>query len=66
MVIPAEGVGLLYIVRQGAEHLGVGLGGLKALDIAVTGEEAINGLHSSLGPQVSNILISCAILKDHL
>ena len=51
-----EGVRLLWGGGQGAKHLGVGLGELKTFYVAVTGKEAIKGLHFIIGLQVSELL----------
>ena len=48
MVVPAR--------AWDSKHLGVGLGGLKTSDVAVTSPATIKGLHSSIGLQVSDRL----------
>merc|ERR1719500_959460 len=53
VVVPAKGMGILGCSSKSLIHLCVGLAWHKPLDVAVICEEAIEGLHSGRGLQVS-------------
>merc|ERR1719183_1526597 len=53
VVVPAKGMSILGCCSQSLIHLCVGLAWHKPLDVAVICEEAVEGLHSGRGLQVS-------------